>query len=180
MSEAIPETPETGNDEFGIAAVRELLGMLKDSDITELLIERNELKLHFKRGSTVPHAPMQVAAMPQMHSPILPFSPLPTNPVQPMFQPQAEAEQEQPVEMPAGHTILSPMVGTYYSAPSPKDPAFVQEGDEIHAGDSVGIVEAMKMMNEIESEVSGRVARILVTNAQPVEYGQPLMVIEPL
>ena len=61
-----------------------------------------------------------------------------------------------------------------------QDPPFVQEGDEIHIGDAVGIIEAMKMMNEIESEVSGRIARILVKNGQPVEYGQPLMVVEPL
>jgi acetyl-CoA carboxylase biotin carboxyl carrier protein len=72
------------------------------------------------------------------------------------------------------------MVGTYYSAPSPKDAPFVQEGDEVHAGDAVGIIEAMKMMNEIESDVGGRVARILVKNGQPVEYGQALMVIQPL
>lgn len=72
------------------------------------------------------------------------------------------------------------MVGTFYAAPSPKDKPFVQEGDEVRVGDTVGIVEAMKMMNEIESDVAGRVARILVKNGQPVEYGQPLMVIEPL
>jgi acetyl-CoA carboxylase biotin carboxyl carrier protein len=72
------------------------------------------------------------------------------------------------------------MVGTFYAAPSPRDEPFVQENDEIHAGDTVGIIEAMKIMNEVESEVTGRVTRILVQNAQPVEYGQPLMVIEPL
>ena len=66
------------------------------------------------------------------------------------------------------------------SVSSPKDRPFVAEGDEIHVGDTVGIVEAMKMMNEIESDVSGRVARILVKNGQPIEYGQPLMVVEPL
>jgi acetyl-CoA carboxylase biotin carboxyl carrier protein len=82
--------------------------------------------------------------------------------------------------MPAGHTIVAPMVGTFYAASSPKDRPFVSEGDEIHVGDTVGIVEAMKMMNEIESDVSGRVARILVKNGQPIEYGQPLMVVEPL
>jgi acetyl-CoA carboxylase biotin carboxyl carrier protein len=72
------------------------------------------------------------------------------------------------------------MVGTFYGAASPKDPPFVQEGDEVHVGDSIGIIEAMKMMNEIETEVAGRVAKILVKNGQPVEYGQPLMVIEPI
>jgi acetyl-CoA carboxylase biotin carboxyl carrier protein len=72
------------------------------------------------------------------------------------------------------------MVGTFYVAPSPKDSPYVQEGDTIQAGDRVGIVEAMKMMNEIESEIAGRIVRILVKNGQPVEYGQPLMLVEPV
>jgi len=85
-----------------------------------------------------------------------------------------------PEPLPAGQPVTAPMVGTFYAAPTPKDPAYVQEGDTIHPGDRVGIIEAMKMMNEIECEVGGRVARILVKNGQPVEYGQTLMIIEPL
>jgi len=72
------------------------------------------------------------------------------------------------------------MVGTYYSAPTPKDPPYVRTGDEVRPGDVLGIVEAMKIMNEIECEIAGRVTELLVTNGQPVEYGQPLMIIEPL
>ena len=71
------------------------------------------------------------------------------------------------------------MVGTYYGAPTPKDPPYVQAGDEVRPGDVLGIIEAMKIMNEIECEVTGRVVSVLVTNGQPVEYGQPLMIIEP-
>ena len=82
--------------------------------------------------------------------------------------------------MPAGEPITAPMVGTFYTAPSPKDTAYVQEGDVIQPGDRVGIVEAMKMMNEIESEIGGRVVKILVKNGQAVEYGQPLMIVEPI
>jgi acetyl-CoA carboxylase biotin carboxyl carrier protein len=74
--------------------------------------------------------------------------------------------------------IKSPMVGTFYRSPSPDAPAFVQEGDMVQKGQPLCIVEAMKMMNEIESDAAGRVVRILVENGQPVEYEQPLMVIE--
>jgi acetyl-CoA carboxylase biotin carboxyl carrier protein len=84
----------------------------------------------------------------------------------------------EPDPLPPGNVIAAPMVGTFYTSPSPKDPAYVAEGDVIHAGDKVGIIEAMKMMNELESEFSGRVVRLLVKNGQPVEFGQPLMVIE--
>ncbi|NTW00294.1 MAG: acetyl-CoA carboxylase biotin carboxyl carrier protein [Oscillochloris sp.] len=175
MNDATADTPESG-DAFGLSAVRELLRLMNQTDITEILIERGDTKLHVKRGTAVPIASMPTAPLVQPHAPA---PALPVTPVQPLFTPQPHLEAT-PVEMPAGHTIAAPMVGTFYSASSPKDPPFVQEGDEIHAGDSIGIIEAMKMMNEIECEVAGRVARILVKNGQPVEYGQPLMVVEPL
>jgi acetyl-CoA carboxylase biotin carboxyl carrier protein len=168
MSETSPE--QAGADDFGLSAVRELLKLLNQTDVTEILIERGDTKLHVKRGTT-PGPLLQ---------PVLGVAPSP-----PATQLQqfvgAPAEPVQPhIEMPGGHTIVAPMVGTFYAAPSPKEPPFVEESDEIRVGDTVGIIEAMKMMNEIESEFAGRVARILVKNGQPVEYGQPLMVIEPL
>ncbi|MFQ3663471.1 MAG: acetyl-CoA carboxylase biotin carboxyl carrier protein [Chloroflexaceae bacterium] len=176
MSDLTSDHPGTSSDVFGLDAVREVLRLINETDISELLIERGDAKLHVKRG--VPPQPAQPFAM----APVLP-TPLPASlpgaPVQPMFQP-APAPEGPPAEMPAGHTVLAPMVGTFYAAPSPKDPPFVQEGDEVRVGDSIGIIEAMKMMNEIEADASGRIARILVKNGQPVEYGQPLMVIEPL
>lgn len=171
--DATADTPEQ-NDDFGLSAVRELLRLMNQTDITEVLIERGDTRLHVKRSTA---APMVAVPMAQAAQPVTPMHT--SAPVQPLFTPEPPPAGP-PVEMPAGHTITAPMVGTFYSAPSPKDPSFVQEGDEIHAGDSIGIIEAMKMMNEIESEVSGRVARILVKNGQPVEYGQPLMVVEPL
>jgi acetyl-CoA carboxylase biotin carboxyl carrier protein len=176
MSDATSDTPETSPDDFGLSAVRELLRLIGQSDITEILIERGDTKLHVKRGAQVAaHQPIAMA--PMLHQTMAPM-PLPSIPVQPMFT-HAPAEGP-PVEMPAGHTITAPMVGTFYATPSPKDPPFVQEGDEVRVGDSIGIIEAMKMMNEIETDVAGRIARILVKNGQPVEYGQPLMVVEPL
>jgi acetyl-CoA carboxylase biotin carboxyl carrier protein len=77
------------------------------------------------------------------------------------------------------HTILSPIVGTYYSSPSPDAPAFVQVGSRVTAGQTLCIVEAMKLMNEIESDVSGTIVSILPNNAQPVEYNQPLFIVKP-
>ncbi|MEI8307070.1 MAG: acetyl-CoA carboxylase biotin carboxyl carrier protein [Chloroflexales bacterium] len=175
MNDVTTEPTESGDD-FGLSAVRELLRLMNQTDITEILIERGDTKLHVKRAMAVP---MTTGAAGQMAQPLAPTIALPSTPVQPLFSPQPIPEGTH-VAMPAGHTIAAPMVGTFYGATSPKDPPFVQEGDEIHIGDAVGIIEAMKMMNEIESEVSGRVARILVKNGQPVEYGQPLMVVEPL
>jgi acetyl-CoA carboxylase biotin carboxyl carrier protein len=178
MSNASSDAAENGGDVFGLSAVRELLRLINDSDITEILIERGDTRLHVKRGPNAP--PQQIAVAPMVQAPLAAVAQLPSAPVQPMFQPSPPSPDAPPAQMPAGHTISAPMVGTFYSSPSPKDPPFVQEGDEVHAGDGIGIIEAMKMMNEIESEVSGRVARILVKNGQPVEYGQPLMVIEPI
>jgi acetyl-CoA carboxylase biotin carboxyl carrier protein len=166
MSDVTGDRGEMLTDPFGVESVRELVRIVAQSDITELKIERGGSKLHLKRGNGQVFAAASAA---------LPVS----APVTQLFTPPAAAAAG-PLEMPAGHTITAPMVGTYYSSPSPKDSPFVQEGDEVRVGDTVGIVEAMKMMNEIESEFSGRVARLLVKNGQPVEYGQPLMVIEPV
>jgi acetyl-CoA carboxylase biotin carboxyl carrier protein len=176
MSNTTPDSHEASSDVFGIDAVRELLRMIDGSDVTEILIERGDNRLHVKRGpAVVPQPTLPLAQM-------LPVAaaPVASAPVQPMFQPAPPPSDAPPAQLPAGHTVVAPMVGTFYSAPSPKDPPFVQEGDEVRAGDGIGIIEAMKMMNEIETEVAGRVAKVLVKNGQPVEYGQPLMVIEPI
>lgn len=178
MSDQTAETPAVEADAFGLDAVREVVRLIGQTDITEILIERGNNKLHVKRGSMITAA-QPITMAPMMQAPMAP-APLPSSQVQPIFtHTPAAASEEPPAELPAGHTITAPMVGTFYATPSPKDPPFVQEGDEVKAGDSIGIIEAMKMMNEIESEVAGRVARILIKNGQPVEYGQPLMIIEP-
>ena len=176
------------DDDFGVNALREVLNLISDTDITEITIERGGAKLHIRRGTSPAHhtspllvTPSLAAALPpQLHSPLPPVAPFHQHgsalPVANAV-PTVEASSESATN---GEPITAPMVGTYYSAPSPKDPPYVQEGDIIQPGDRVGIVEAMKMMNEIEAEIGGRVARILVKNGQAVEYGQPLMLIEPL
>lgn len=190
MTEDAGERQQESGDDFGLNALREVLRLISDTDITEIKIERGGSKLHIRRGL----APAQHTGAPFLVTPSLAAalpqhlqSPLP--PVAPFYQHGALAPAPGPAgatapdpdtSVPAGEPITAPMVGTYYNAPSPKDPAYVQEGDIIQPGDRVGIVEAMKMMNEIEAEVGGRIARILVKNGQPVEYGQPLMIVEPL
>ena len=146
--------------------VRELLRLICQTDITELSLERGEAKIHVKRtlygtpaGSPLGTAPPVAAG---------PVAPVAAGPAADVFA------------APSGTPINSPMVGTFYASPSPKDPAYVKVGDEVHPGDVVGIVEAMKMMNEIECEIHGRVTAINVVNSQPIEYGQVLMMITPL
>ncbi len=169
-------------DEFWLDAVRELLHLIGHTDVTEILIERHASRVHIKRERTPALPPIEAPAVPPVLSAsnLAPLGSSPHHHHHHHLHAPASAANQQQADLPDGYTILAPMVGMFYEAPSPRDAPFVQEGDEIQAGDTVGIIEAMKIMNEIESEVGGRVARILVKNAQPVEYGQPLMVIEPL
>lgn len=183
MTDSTREDRDQGSDdEFGLNAVRELLQLLSTTDITEIQIERGATKLHIKRGAALAPSfmvtPSLVPAMQGASHGALPSAAQAMAHYVaggPATAPTPEAEAQS-----TGNVIVSPMVGTYYASPSPKDAPFAQEGDLIQAGDVVGIVEAMKIMNEIDSEFSGRITRILVTNGQPVEYGQALMVVEPV
>ncbi len=146
--------------------VRELIALIKDSDIAEVLIERGDAKLHIKRALSAPVAATPAVVAPPPAAPQVTVS-------------TRSAPLDVAVEaVPDGVTISAPMVGTFFSSPSPKDPPYIQLGDEVKPGDVLGIIEAMKIMNEIECEVHGRVTQIMAQNAQPVEYGQALMMIE--
>ena len=152
--------------------VKELVRLISSTDISELHLESGPVRITIKRGGQ-PAAGYsnQVYTPPAMLSAqesagivnLIGHSPVHGEEI-----PLAEGEE----------LLVAPMVGTFYSAPGPDAEPYVSEGDPVEPGQTVGIIEAMKMMNEIESELAGRVARILVQNAQPVEYGQPLMVIE--
>jgi acetyl-CoA carboxylase biotin carboxyl carrier protein len=172
MTEGVGEHVRPEVDDFGLSAVRELLQLLSQTDITEIQIERGGSRLHIKRSlpvaAPIAAAPTMAVAATSAHT-----LPLPT-----LTIPSSASEGDH--LLPGQSTITAPMVGTYYAAPSPKDKPYVEEGDIIQPGDRVGLVEAMKMMNEIESEVAGRIVRLLVKNGQPVEYGQVLMVVEPI
>ncbi|NJL04960.1 MAG: acetyl-CoA carboxylase biotin carboxyl carrier protein [Chloroflexaceae bacterium] len=184
--EIVPSTSET--DSFSIAEIRDLLQLVEGSDVSEITIERSGNKLHIKRGTPTMMMPAAHFAPMQATAPI--YTPPPPAVVAPVHSEAdtvihhtAGAHHAQGQELThheMTHALKAPMVGTFYSAPSPKDPAFAKEGDEVYAGDVVCIIEAMKIMNEIESDVDGRVTRVLVKDGQPIEYGQPLLIIEPL
>ena len=154
-----------------IRKVKKLIELLEESGISELEINEGEESVRISRYSSAPvpaAAPVNYAAAPAAPAPAA-AAPAPAG------APEKESAGD---ELPSGHVVTSPMVGTYYSAPSPGAKAFVNVGDSVSEGDTVCIVEAMKILNQIEADASGTVKAILVENAQPVEYGQPLMVIE--
>ncbi len=143
--------------------IRELIEFLIEKDVAEFELERGDVKLRIKRGPVVGQA-----AMPP--TPNVPAYPAPGASV---------AQAPAAVEEKGLHTLKSPIVGTFYEAPAPGTPPFVKPGDRVKQGQAVCIVEAMKLMNEIECDVAGEVVKVLVDNGQPVEYGQPLFSIRP-
>jgi acetyl-CoA carboxylase biotin carboxyl carrier protein len=148
-----------------IRKVKKLIELLEESDIAEIEIHEGEESVRISRASTIatPMAPMMAAA------PAAPAAPAPANP------PAAEKTAAEEI---SGHSVKSPMVGTFYRAPSPGSKVFVEEGQKVSKGDTLCIIEAMKILNQIESDKSGTVKKILAENGQPVEYNQPLFVIE--
>jgi acetyl-CoA carboxylase biotin carboxyl carrier protein len=159
--------------------LKRILDALKDADVSEFNLETSDYKVHVKRGADVVHvaapAPIVMAA-PQPVMQALPVAaPAPVAPAVVTVEAAAPAA-EKPVS--TGHQVKAPIVGTFYRSSSPDAAAFVQVGDKVEAGQVLCIIEAMKLMNEIESDKAGTVREILVQNAQPVEYGQALFVIE--
>jgi len=150
--------------------LRELISLLGDSDIQELKLEGDDFRLELRRNLPVAQAPVVMQAAPTVAAPVV-AAPLPATPS--VAPPPAAAARGDLVE------ITAPMVATFYRAPSPGDPAFVELGARINVGQTVCILEAMKLMNELEAEVSGEVVEILVENGTPVEFGQVLMRVKP-
>ncbi|MDL5026694.1 acetyl-CoA carboxylase biotin carboxyl carrier protein [Vibrio gigantis] len=147
-----------------IRKIKKLIELVEESGISELEISEGEESVRISRNSTAPVAPVQYAAAP---APVA---------AAPAAAPVA-AEAAAPA-VPAGHQVLSPMVGTFYGAPSPDAKPFVKVGQSVTAGETLCIVEAMKMMNQIEADKSGVVTAILVEDGQPVEFDQALVIIE--
>jgi acetyl-CoA carboxylase biotin carboxyl carrier protein len=147
-----------------IRKIKKLIELLEESDVEELEIHEGDDSVRISRRReqlvAAQPAPQYAAPAPQPQTP---------DP-EPREKPEAS-------DKPSGHTVNSPMVGTFYEAPSPTAKAFVEVGQQVKVGDVVCIVEAMKMMNQIETDKSGTVTEILVENGQPVEFGQPLIVI---
>jgi acetyl-CoA carboxylase biotin carboxyl carrier protein len=151
--------------------LKELIEFLIEKDVAEFSMERGDVKVHIKRNVAV----QMVAAAPV---PVV-YAPAPTGHANAPAAAggAAEAPAKAPVEEEGLHIVKSPIVGTFYEAPSPGSPPFVKVGDSVDANGVLCIIEAMKLMNEIESEVAGEVVKKLVNNGQPVEYGQPLFAI---
>jgi len=145
-----------------IRKVKKLIELLEESGIAEIEIHEGEESVRISRHPTGPGwaAPPQVVT-------VATGAPAP-----------AAASEPAPVAPPTGHTVTAPMVGTYYGAPAPGAKAFVQIGSPVEVGDTLCIIEAMKMMNQIESDTAGTVVAILANNGDPVEFGQPLFIIE--
>jgi len=163
--------------------LKELIDFLIEKDISEFELERGDVKVRIKRGADAA-APVIAHAMP--------MAPMPIAPIQMASAVQAASHSSAPAASAPGpsagapvsaeeelHTVKSPIVGTFYEAPGPGALPFVKPGDQVAAGQVLCIIEAMKLMNEIESDASGEIVKVLVNNGQPVEYGQPLFAIRP-
>lgn len=157
--------------------IKEIENLIKfvsaQKNVGEVEIEQKDFKLVIRK----PTAPV-LAAAPQYIQATAPVATTPTSAPIAAAQAAPIAEKAAPVTDNL-ITIKSPMIGTFYRSSSPDKPSFVNVGDEIKAGKAVCIIEAMKLFNEIESEVSGKIVKVLVDNATPVEYDQPLFLVEP-
>ena len=149
-----------------IRKVKKLIELLEESGIAEIEINEGEESIRISRNSTSAPAPVQQFAA----------APAPVAVTATAAEPESEADAGGPAI--SGHTVNAPMVGTFYTASAPGSPDFAKVGDSVNEGDTVCIIEAMKILNQIEADKSGIVKAILVENAQPVEFGQPLVVIE--
>lgn len=153
-----------------IRKLKSIIELVESSGIAELEITEGEESVRITRISTAPAPSMPFFPYPQPYPAAV--GPVPAPSAVPVgAEPQRNAEPE-------GHAVRSPMVGTFYRAPSPTSKAFVEEGHSVAVGDTLCIIEAMKILNQIESDRAGKVKKILVDNAQPVEYNQPLFIIE--
>lgn len=157
--------------------VKKLLDLISESEVDEVSIEEGDFKIKVKKTSDAP------SPQPTMQYQI------PQQPQAPQQQPAAQPQQAAPAESsdgnaedsdskPDGEVVKSPIVGTFYQSPSPDADPFVKVGDHVDAGDTLCIVEAMKIMNEIEAEFSGTVQKIVASDSSPVEFEQPLFIIK--
>ncbi len=147
-----------------IRKIKKLIEIIEESDIAEIEISEGEESLRISRYSTaVPPAAAHLIAAPVAAAPVATVVPTTSEPT---------------AETPIGHAVKSPMVGTFYRSASPGTPAFVDVGQQVSEGETLCIIEAMKILNQIEADKSGTIKQVLVENAEPVEYDQPLFIIE--
>jgi acetyl-CoA carboxylase biotin carboxyl carrier protein len=168
-----PVTKTTTSSDMKTTEIRDLIDFISKTGLNEVNVETKELKLHVKREpdqkvfKSVAAAPVQTVAAPVQ------TAQAGTQPIVTKTTTEAPAAGKKTVD------IKSPMIGTFYRTSSPEAPPFVSVGDKVSKGQTVCIIEAMKLFNEIESEVSGTIVKVMVENATPVEYDQVLFVVEP-
>ena len=141
---------------MNLKELKEIIALFEQADISELDVERQGVKIRLKKGT---ETELPVRNQPQPQPETLPL-------------PEEKQEEKNTVE------IKSPMVGTFYKSPAPDAEPFLEEGDEVREGQIICIIEAMKLMNEVKSEVSGRIKKMLVENGQPVEFDQPIFLVQ--
>jgi acetyl-CoA carboxylase biotin carboxyl carrier protein len=149
--------------------LEELIRLVEDSDIQELSVSGPFTSIRISKAGAAPHGRDEAAH----------YVPPRAKQAAPALEEEVDTPSETPDRDSGLVPIVSPMVGTFYATPSPESPPYVRQGDHINKGQVVCIVEAMKLMNEIESDVSGTIVRVAVENAQPVEYGQALFLVQP-
>jgi acetyl-CoA carboxylase biotin carboxyl carrier protein len=162
------ENANPNQSEMKTSEIRDLIDFISQSGLNEVNIETNELKLHVKRK---PDQKIFKATPVQASTPLPAVAPVTAAPSAKTEKPAAPGDKTA--------EIKSPMIGTFYRTANPDSPPFVSVGDKITKGQTVCIIEAMKLFNEIESEVSGTIIKVMVENASPVEYDQALFVVEP-
>ena len=157
-----------------IKEIQDLIKLINKSNIGELNIERGDFKLNIKQKE---EKVMTVSAMPQQV--VMQAAPAQAQSFPPASSTPAAATAAAPEKEENLVVVKSPMIGTFYRRPGPDKPIFVEVGDEVGVGKVLCIIEAMKLFNEIESEVAGRIVKILVDDSSPVEYDQPLFLVDP-
>ena len=156
-----------------IKQIQDLIKFVSKSGVNEVSIEEKDFKITIKTAQEPTYVTASIPAAAPVVSPVAPVAPTPAAPATPVAPAAAAADESHLI------TIKSPMIGTFYRSPGPDKAVFVNVGDDITSGKVLCIVEAMKLFNEIESEVSGKIVKILVNDAQPVEYDQPLFLVDP-
>ncbi|MCO5725800.1 acetyl-CoA carboxylase biotin carboxyl carrier protein [Robiginitalea marina] len=157
-----------------IKEIQSLIKFVAKSGASEVKLETDEIKITIRTGpgGSYPEA-TYVQQYPQPAQPAAPAPVAPAAPAAPQEEPKKESEDSKYI------TMKSPIIGTFYRKPSPDKPAFVEVGDTISKGDVLCVIEAMKLFNDIESEVSGKIIKVLVEDSSPVEFDQPLFLIDP-
>ena len=150
-----------------IRKVKKLIEMLENSSLNEIVIKEGEESVKLVKSAGNIQTPQMIAASPQVLAPAIEEK-----------EPEEKTKEESEDKIVSGKSINSPMVGTFYSSPNPGADSFVKVGDKVSEGDVLCIIEAMKMMNEVKSDYSGIIKEILISDADPVEYGEALFIIE--